>query len=58
MSNPAEADFRIMRYNGQYMVECLDKPVGHWYVVASKLGSGIEGLRNATNYCIEHFKIS
>ena len=37
MSNPKEANFRIVRYNGEYRVEVLDKPIGWWYIVASKM---------------------
>lgn len=37
MSNPKEANYRIVRYNGEYMIEVLDKAVGHWYVVASHI---------------------
>lgn len=50
MSNPKEADFRIVRYNGQYRVEVLDKPIGHWYIVASKMT-----WEQATRYCEKHF---
>lgn len=52
MSNPKEANFRLERFNGAYRVEVMDKPVGHWYIVASKMT-----WKRATRYCEEHFGI-
>ncbi len=58
MSNPSQAEFRIVREeSGQYHVECKDKAVSWFYIVASKLGTGQEGLHNAVKYCEEHFEI-
>lgn len=57
MGSPDKADFRIVRYNGEYRVECLDKPVGHWYIVISRLGSGLSGFIKAVRYCMQNFKI-
>lgn len=52
MSNPLEANYRFIRYNGKYLVEVLDKPVGHWYVVASNITS----FKKAVEYCLDHFE--
>ncbi len=52
MSNPLEANYRFIRYNGKYLVEVLDKPVGHWYVVASNITS----FEKAVEYCFDHFE--
>lgn len=50
MSNPKEANFRIVRYEGQYRVEVLDKPIGWWYIVASKMT-----WEQAVKWCYERF---
>jgi len=50
--NAKEANYRIVRYDGKYRVEVLDKPVGHWYIVASNIMS----LDMAVEYCEEHFE--
>lgn len=52
MSNPLEANYRFMRYNGKYLVEVLDKPVGHWYIVANNIPS----FEMAVKYCLDHFE--
>lgn len=47
-----DANYRIERYNGRYRVEVLDKPVGHWYVVAS----GLKDFNTAVSYCEKNFE--
>ena len=57
MSNPLEAEYRIVREeNGQYHVECKDRAVSWFYIVASHLGTGLSGLHNAVKYCEKHFE--
>lgn len=50
MSNIKEANYRIVRYNGEYMIEVLDKPIGHWYVVAAHVKTLKDAVRLAEKY--------
>ena len=43
----AKTNYRIVRYDGKYRVEVLDKPIGHWYIVASNIVS----LKEAVKFC-------
>lgn len=46
-----QASFRIIRdLNGEYRVEVLDKTIGHWYIVASKMGNGRKGFDTAVKW--------
>ena len=57
MSNPSQAEFKIVREeSGQYHVECKDKAVSWFYIVASHLGTGLKGLANAVRFVLEHFE--
>lgn len=50
--------FRIVcDINGDYRVEVLDKPINHWYIAASKMGQGLDGMERAAEYCVKHFNI-
>lgn len=56
MANPKEASFRIVRHEGQYRVEVLDKTINFWYIVASKMGQGEKGFEKAIEYCKKFIK--
>lgn len=57
MSNPQQAEFKIVREeSGQYHIECKDKAVSWFYIVASHLGTGVDGLMKAVEYAIKHFE--
>lgn len=50
MGNPREANYRLARYNGEYMIEVLDKQIGHWYVTACHIGSFEESVKHCEAY--------
>lgn len=49
--------FRIVcDTNGDFRVEVLDKTIGHWYIVASKMGRGQKGFTNAVEHCKQYIQ--
>lgn len=50
MGNIKEANYRITRYNGEYRIEVEDKPIGHWYIVKSKIKELWQAVEECNKY--------